>query len=107
MTLTLIALLLIGALTLLWSASSQAAEIARRAGRHACERAGVQLLDQTVMLVSIALRRDSRGRLRVLRRYSFDYSSEGSDRARGQLALLGSELQWISEPANHRSEQLP
>ncbi len=98
MTLTLIALLLIGALTLLWSASTVASEYARRAGRAACERAGVQLLDQTVMLTKMSLRRDSQGRLRILRRYSFDYSREGSDRARGTLALLGTELQWISQP---------
>jgi hypothetical protein len=98
MTSTLVALLAIGAFSLFWSASRLAAETARRAGRLACERAGVQLLDQTVMLSGVSLRRDRRGRLRVLRRYSFDYSREGSDRERGALALLGNELQWISEP---------
>jgi hypothetical protein len=107
MTTTLIALLAIGALSLLWSASRLAAETARHAGRQACERAGVQLLDQTVMLTRVSLRRDSRGRLRVLRAYSFDYSRHGSDRARGTLALLGTELQWISEPQSAGPDALP
>ncbi len=98
MTGTLVALLLIGAFTLFWSASRLAAERARQAGRAACERAGVQLLDQTVMLNRLSLRRDGRGQLRVLRQYSFDYSRDGIDRARGTLALLGDELQWISQP---------
>lgn len=107
MTLTLIALLLIGAFALLWSASRLAAEIARNAGRLACQRAGVQLLDQTVMLSRVALRRDSHGRLRVLRHYSFDYSRTGSDRSRGTLALLGNELQWISDPGEAPPPSLP
>ncbi len=98
MTGTLVALLLIGAFSLFWSASRLAAERARQAGRLACERAGVQLLDQTVMLSRLSLRRDSHGRVRLLRQYSFDYSRDGIDRARGTLALLGDELQWISQP---------
>ena len=104
MTLTLFALLAIGALTILWSASRLAAEAARRASHTACERAGVQLLDQTVMLTKMTLRRDSLGRLRILRRYSFDYSRQGVDRARGTLALMGNELQWISQPEATKSE---
>jgi len=104
MTLTLIALLGIGVLSLLWSASRIAADVARRAGRLACQRAGVQLLDETVSLSHISFRRDRNGRLRLLRRYSFDYSRHGSDRARGQLALLGTELQWISEPESAPSD---
>lgn len=98
MTLTLIALILIAAITLGWSASRLAADTARRAGRHACERAGVQLLDQTVVLSRLGLRRDAQGRLRVLRQYNFDYSRNGSDRSRGTIGLLGSQLQWISDP---------
>lgn len=106
MTLTLIALLLVAAVTLLWSASRGAAETARRLGRSACERAGVQLLDQTVVLAGIQLRRDRHGRLRILRRYRFDYSRDGSDRQHGSLALLGDELQWISEPEVAAPERL-
>lgn len=98
MTLTLIALLLIAAVTMGWSVSRQAADTARSAGRRACERAGVQLLDQTVVLSRLGLRRDGQGRLRVLRQYNFDYSRTGSDRSRGTIGLLGSQLQWISDP---------
>lgn len=98
MNLTLIALIGIAIGTLFWSASRVAAEHARLAGRDACHRAGVQWLDQNVSLVKLALRRDGEGRLRVLRQYSFDYSVSGSDRQRGMLAMLGNELQWITEP---------
>ena len=81
-----------------WMRARDAAEIARRHGARACETAGVQLLDQTVALVKLGLRRDESGRLRVLRQYRFDYSRDGSDRMSGGLALLGQKLQWITAP---------
>lgn len=99
MTTTLIILLVLGLAVLGWSATRGAAEAARHHGRAACERAGVQLLDQTVALHRVALRRDSHGRVRLLSQYSFDYSPDGVNRRRGTLALLGSDLQWITDPA--------
>jgi hypothetical protein len=99
MTTTLIMLLLVAVGVLAWSATQGAAEAARRHGRTACERAGVQLLDQTVALSRISLRRDSHGRVRLLTQYSFDYSPDRVNRLRGSLALLGTELQWITDPA--------
>jgi hypothetical protein len=98
MTTTLIILLVIAAGVFGWSATQGASEAARRHGRSACERAGVQLLDQTVALNRVSLRRDARGRVRLLSQYSFDYSPDGVNRMRGSLALLGSELQWITDP---------
>ena len=98
MTGTLIALLLLAVVVLGWSATRSAADIARHHGRAACERAGVQWLDQSVALTRLGLRRDSHGRLRVLSHYSFDYSADGISRQRGSMALLGSELQWITDP---------
>jgi hypothetical protein len=99
MTATLFVLLFIAAAVFAWSATRGAAEAARRHGHLACQRAGVQLLDQTVALERIGLRRDGNGRLRLLSRYSFDYSPDGVNRFRGSMALLGAELQWITDPA--------
>ncbi|MCG6117697.1 MAG: DUF3301 domain-containing protein [Aquimonas sp.] len=81
-----------------WMRARDAAELARQHGARACEQAGVQLLDHTVALVKMGVRRDESGRLRVLRQYRFDYSRDGSDRMSGGLALLGLKLQWITAP---------
>lgn len=81
-----------------WMRARDAAEVARQHGARACEQAGVQLLDQTVALVKLGLRRDDSGRVRMLRQYRFDYSRDGSDRMSGGLALLGLKLQWITAP---------
>jgi hypothetical protein len=94
----LILLIAFGLLALIWSEARGAAEQARLHGRAACTAAGVQWLDQNVMLTRISLRRASDGRLRVLRQYRFDYSLRGDDRHQGHMALLGRELQWISAP---------
>ncbi len=94
----IIALALFGCVALGWSSARAAAETARFYGQRACEEAGVQWLDQTVMLESLTLRRAPDGWLRVARRYRFDYSLDGHDRKPGRLALLGRELQWIGLP---------
>jgi len=99
MTTTLIVMLLLAVAVLAWSSASAAGDIARAEAHAACQRAGVQLLDQTVMLRSVRPRRDEHGRLRLLRHYSFDYSVDGISRMRGDLALLAGRLQWISEIA--------
>lgn len=95
----LILLIAFGLLALVWSEARAAADQARVHGREACASAGVQWLDQNVMLTRIGLRRASDGRLRILRHYRFDYSLHGDDRHQGSLALLGRELQWISAPS--------
>ena len=94
----LIVLVVLGSLALAWSEARAAAELASHYGREACARAGVQWLDQSVMLSRLGLKRAGDGRLRVQRVYRFEYSVQGDDRHAGSLALLGRELQWISEP---------
>jgi hypothetical protein len=93
-----IALAFFGSIALAWSSARAAAEIARWHGQRACAQAGVQWLDQTVMLEAMSLKRASDGWVRVARRYRFDYSTDGIDRKPGRIALLGRELQWISLP---------
>jgi hypothetical protein len=95
---TLILLVLLGVGVFAWARARDAAEVARRHGLEACERAGVQLLDHSVALVKLALKRSEDGRLGLVRQYRFDYSREGSDRASGALALHGLKLLWITAP---------
>jgi hypothetical protein len=95
----LILLIVFGIAALLWSDARAASELATRLGRDACARAGVQWLDQSMALSRLGVRRAGNGRLRLLRQYRFDYSTQGDDRHQGSLALLGRELLWISSPA--------
>ncbi len=98
MTTPLILLILLGGGALLWSAARDAEAVARAAARGICERSGVQLLDQSVALRSVRLRRDDEGRMRLQRTYRFEYSSSGHDREFGEIALLGDRVLWSSGP---------
>jgi hypothetical protein len=98
MDMTLALLIFLGPALYAWARARDAAELARQHGLEACARAGVQLLDHSVALVKLGLKRDEDGRLRVLRQYRFEYSREGADRSAGALALLGLNLLWITAP---------
>lgn len=79
----------------LWSDSLRARERAVSAGRAACERYGVQLLDDTVAFARLRLGRDEDGRLRLRRTYSFEFSETGDNRRHGAIVMLGAQLEEL------------
>ena len=87
------ALLAIGAGLAFWIDSLGARERALAAGRRACERYGVQLLDETVQFSRLRLARDAEGRVRLQRTYRFEFSDTGDNRRHGAIVMLGGELQ--------------
>ena len=95
-TLSLFILLALGALGWFWISGMRALEIARNAGRHVCNDANVQFLDDTVASIALGLARDQRGR-RVLRRtYRFEFSETGNSRLEGHLVLLGNRVDSVT-----------
>lgn len=88
----------LGAIALVWQNALAAREIARHASQRLCAEAGVQLLDQTVALRRFALARAGDGRIALRRWYSFDVSTDGSDRHRGTLRLLRGKVEEFSVP---------
>jgi hypothetical protein len=95
-TISIIFLLILGALGWYWSASLRALEIARSAGKRACDEANVQFLDDTVASIALALVRDDSGR-RVLRRtYRFEFSETGNSRLEGSLVVLGNRIESVT-----------
>ena len=89
----LIAIVLIAAGALIWIDSLRARERALAAGREACERYGVQLLDETVAFATLRFGRNDEGRLRLRRTYTFEFSDTGNNRRHGAIVMLGGELQ--------------
>src|SRR5258706_6892138 len=76
-----------------WVDSLRARERALAAGRRACERYGVQLLDETVQFAKLRLARNDEGRLRLRRTYTFEFSDTGNNRRHGAIVMLGAQLQ--------------
>lgn len=61
-----------------------------------CKDRDIQLLDQSVSLRRLWLRRDEWGRLRFWRLYEFEFASPENDRYRGQAVTLGRRVLDIS-----------
>ena len=98
MTLLICLLILAPPCVLFWSASRAAAEQAIVFGRQACQRAGVQWLDQSAHQVRLRLRRDGQGRLAWERQFRFEYSTGGEDRHAGLITLQGIQLTALVGP---------
>lgn len=90
-------LLLFGAAIGLWLKWLRTLERAVAEARLQCERHGLQLLDESVGLRGLRLRRVE-GHLAMERSYSFEVSIDGSDRAPGRLALTGDALTRLDLP---------
>ena len=88
----LAAILAIFAVAFAWLDGMKARERAVDAGREACDRYQLQMLDDTVSLATLRLGRDEEGRLKVCRTYTFEFSDTGNNRRRGAIDMLGGEV---------------
>ena len=89
---SLLPMVLVLAAFWLWQNALRARERARELARGLCARAGVQLLDETVAVQRLRLRRVPGEGLRLERRYGFEVSIDGADRRRGSLNLLDGDI---------------
>jgi hypothetical protein len=90
-------LLLLASLVIAWLKLSRLRELAVVEARRQCERHGLQLLDETVGLRSIRLRRLDG--MRVIERcYGFEVSIDGDDREPAHLWLAHGRLTGLSLP---------
>ncbi|EIC28148.1 MULTISPECIES: DUF3301 domain-containing protein [Methylomicrobium] len=100
----LIALLV--AAYLYWRHAQQIKEAALAATRRQCRLCEVQMLDDYVALSRCGLERDKAGKLRILRRFTFEFSATGEDRCQGVCLMRGTEVAAIEMPA-YRFPQNP
>lgn len=97
---TLLPLLVILAAFYVWHNALRAREQARMLAQALCARASVQLLDQSVALRRVRLRRIPGEGLRLLRCYRFDVSTDGNDRRHGSLDMLEGEVTSYDLPVH-------
>lgn len=78
-----------------WYDSMRARERAVRAGRGACEREGLQFLDDTVLCTRTRPTRDAEGRVTLRRVYTFEFSDDGQRRRAGSIVVVGDRLESL------------
>ena len=88
-------LLLAAAIGLYWWQSGVYKGRARELATAHCRQLGLQLLDQSMVIVGFWPQRDQDGRLVFRRRYEFEFSSTGDRRYRGTIVLHGLRLAAI------------
>ncbi len=79
----------------IWLDTMRQHDHALHAARRLCEHHGVQLLDHTVGLSALKLRRHE-GRLTLERHYDFEVSASGNDRQPGTLWLRHGRMAGVS-----------
>lgn len=93
----MLVLLALAAIVGLWLKLSAARERAVQEARRQCQQHGLQLLDETVGLRAIRLRRHNG--MRMLERcYGFEVSTDGDDREPGHLWMVDGTLIALSLP---------
>lgn len=70
-------------------------EAALRATRLHCKAMDVQLLDESVAMRGLWLKRDRGGSVRVRRSFEFEFTSTGDDRYHGCTIMLGRRVESI------------
>lgn len=73
----------------IWVYNRRVQESAYKAAQKACQDAAVQNLDGYVALKKIYFDKDSDGKLRFLRRYQFEFATDGAQRYVGHIVMRG------------------
>jgi hypothetical protein len=81
-------LLLLALIAVVWLDNRRVQQIAVARCRQACERAGVQFLDDVAPIWRLRLMRDDHGTLRLRRTYTFEYNAQGERRS-GSIVMYG------------------
>lgn len=81
-----------------WLDTLRARERAIFLCRQLCHVRNLQLLDQTVALDRLTAARDAAGRVRLRRRYRFEFTRDGDARDRGTIVMLGAMMESMEMP---------
>jgi hypothetical protein len=86
------------ALAWFWFDSLRSREIAKGICQRACSELHLQLLDDTIALVRVRLKRNRYGRLRIQRVYLFEFTQGGENRLQGIIVMRGYALEMLELP---------
>jgi hypothetical protein len=88
-------LILLGLAMWFWKDTLRAREMALAASRELCNRQHFQLLDATVSMQRMELRRSPRGRVQLQRTFQFTYSDNGDSRRTGFVIVAGNHVEQV------------
>ena len=91
-------LIVLGIVAWFWFDAQRTQEMAKTICKQVCSELHLQLLDDTIALVRVRLKRNNRGRFSVQRTYQFEFSEQGNNRQQGTLIMRGVVLELLEMP---------
>lgn len=91
----LIPILIAGTIAYIWWGNTTTKEIAITTAKRACDKADVQLLDDTVALKKYRLVRNQSGNMKIARLFTFEFSVAGDERRQGFVSFVGTQIREI------------
>ncbi|MGB1882311.1 MAG: DUF3301 domain-containing protein [Gammaproteobacteria bacterium] len=88
-------LLALGAIVGAWTWLAQGRETADELSSRLCKELAFQRLDQSVTMAGLRIAK-SNGRLRLVRLYRFEFSTNGDNRQEGLVCLFGGKAMWAN-----------
>jgi hypothetical protein len=85
-------LILLALLIYIWYETFRLREYVLIKCQQVCRESSLQLLDQTIALAALSIKKRPGGRFHLYRCYGFEYSINGTDRLRGYVDLMGSNI---------------
>lgn len=76
-----------------WLDGMPCKEMARRAGKKACNEAGVLFLDDSVAIHKVRLKRNQFGQMAFYRLFYFEFTNNGEQRSHGEVHIMGKHVE--------------
>ena len=92
-------IILLAGATWYWWLTMRSKELAKQAGKQACDRYKVQFLDETVELKKVWIRRNETGRIEFCRLFFFEFATDGAMRYQGRVLILGQQISNVEMDA--------
>jgi len=81
-----------------WFDTQHSQEMAKSIAKEVCVQLHLQLLDDTIALVRVRLKRKKNGKLSLQRTYQFEFYDRGDKRLQGTIIMLGISLEMLELP---------
>ncbi|MCK5877964.1 MAG: DUF3301 domain-containing protein [Candidatus Marithrix sp.] len=95
---SIILLILFGGIIWFWVSTLQCREITKVVAQKTCKQFQLQLLDDTITITKLRVKRNENGRLSWQRTYQFEFSDSGNNRQKGTIVMFGTKVEILEMP---------
>ncbi len=95
---SIIFLIILGSCLWFWFDTLRCREATKVVAQRICKQLQLQLLDDTITIIKLRVKRNENGRLSWQRTYQFEFSDGGNNRQKGTIVTLGLKVEILEMP---------